>query len=101
MESLLMAAHSHSWAKDPVLLNGQKVVLSQAIVMVGQIRVFAFAPPGSCIRSLITTDGTNWTPDAQASLSFDSSIEYKFIRDPAVVQLTNSSYLMAYATPIP
>jgi len=43
----------------------------------------------------------DWTPDAQAALSFDSSIEYKFIRDPAVVQLTNSSYLMAYATPIP
>lgn len=45
--------------KGPVLLNGQKVVLSQAIVMSGQIRVFAFAPPGSWIRSLITTDGTN------------------------------------------
>jgi len=87
--------------KGPVLLNGQKVVLSQAIVMSGQIRVFAFAPPGSWVRSLITTDGTNWTPDAQAALVFDSSVEYKFIRDPAVMQLTNSSYLMAYATAIP
>jgi len=50
--------------KGPVLLNGQKVVLSKAIVMSGQIRVFAFALPGSWIRSLIITDGTNLTPDA-------------------------------------
>jgi len=87
--------------KGPVLLNCQKVVLSQAIGIGGQVRVFAFAPPGSWIRSLITTDGTNWTPDAQSALAFDSSVEYKFIRDPAVVQLANGTYFMAYATPIP
>ncbi len=88
-------------SKGPVLLNGQSVVLSQAAVIGGQVRVFSFVPPGSWIRALITADGTNWTPEAQPALVFDSSIEYKFIRDPAVVQLANGTYFMAYATPIP
>ncbi len=87
--------------KGRVLLNGKTVVLSQAIVIGGQLRVFCFAPPGDWIRSLITADGSTWQTDSKVALTFDSSIEYKFIRDPAVVQLSNGTYLMVYATPIP
>ena len=87
--------------KGPVLLDGKAVVLSQAIVIGGQLRIFCFAPPGSWIRSLITADGTTFRADSQLALVFDSSIERKFIRDPAVVQLANGTYFMAYATPIP
>ena len=31
----------------PILIDGQRVVLSQALVSGGQVRVFSFAPPGS------------------------------------------------------
>ena len=89
-----------SVGKGTVLLDGKTVVLSQAVVIGGQMRVFCFAPPGSWIRSLITADGTTFKTDSQVALTFDSSVEYKFIRDPAVVQLANGSYFMAYSTPI-
>lgn len=87
--------------KGPVLLNGKNVVLSQAIDIGGQLRVFCFAPPGDWIRSFITADGSTWQTDSKVALTFDSSIEYKFNRDPAVVQLTNGTFLMVYATAIP
>ena len=47
-------------------------------------------------------DGFTWVQDEDARVSYDgsSSLEKNFVKDPAVVQLDDGSYMMFYISAI-
>lgn len=79
-------------------MDGQPVVLSQVASVGGQSRAYGFLPRGAGIVSLVTTDGVTMQADPNRSLTLDPTLEYLFIKDPAVTKLADGSYLMVYAT---
>jgi hypothetical protein len=70
----------------------------------GTVRFYAFRPgPGGDIRSFLTEDGFQWEEEEGVRLALDteSGLEKSFVKDVAVIQLSDGSYLMVYCTVIP
>ena len=88
-----------------ISVNGhsEQFILSNWFRTASGLRIFAFAGATSDIRSFTTTDGTTLTPDATVSLGLplDSATEQSWVKDAAVQQLTDGTYLMAYVSEIP
>lgn len=83
-------------------IAGKPHVLSQAVMVGDTMRIYGFGPRGMEIRSFTTTDGATLVADTQLLLALDDARgEHIFIKDPAVVQLNDGTYLMVYATAIP
>lgn len=84
-------------------IGGEPYVLSQATQVGDVVRVYGFGPMGQSIRSFTTTNGADLTPDPAVLLALDASVtaERTFIKDPAVVRLSDGGYLMVYSTVIP
>lgn len=88
-------------SKEPRLtINGEKQMMVNGIAVPGGYRFYASAKE---INSFFTTDGKTWTPDAGSRLTSDTSsgLETAFIKEPAVVKLSDGNYLMVYAAEIP
>lgn len=67
------------------------------------VRLFGFAIPNQDIRSFISQNGHQWEVESGQRLLLDSSsgAESAYIKDPAIVQLTDGRYLMVYVSLIP
>ncbi len=91
---------------DPALfpVRGRPYIPTNEIVLEdGRIRFYAFTPGGSDIRSFITADGYTWEEEPEARLTLDTAngLEKEFLKDAAVVRLSDGTYLMMYTTLIP
>jgi hypothetical protein len=78
-------------------------VMSNEIQTDSGVRFYAFSPGYADFASYTSTDGITWTLEDGVPLSFEgnSELESKYIMDPAVAQLADGTYLMAYVTVIP
>lgn len=78
-------------------------VLTNGIPVPGGYRFYAPAPQDNSIRSIFTIDGITWTPDSGSRLTLDVTTgkESWSVKEPAVVKLSNGTYLMVYSTAIP
>jgi hypothetical protein len=83
--------------KESLTINGEKQMMVNGIPVEGGYRFYTSA---KAINSFFTTDGTTWTPDVGSRLASDTSsgLEKAFIKEPAVVKLSDGGYLMVYAT---
>lgn len=84
-------------------LDGQPYMMANAIPTDDGVRMYAFSNKGKDIRSFTSSDGYTWTADDGVRLEPDQSsgLEGDFVKDPAVIQLEDGSYLMVYVTAIP
>ena len=89
-------------------VDGKAQVLSQGLMVGDQMRIYGFGSPGQTrggweIRSFVTADGTTLIGDSRLLLSITGapSSESVFVKDPAVTQLADGTYLMVYSTVIP
>jgi|GEM_PF-2121567 len=78
-------------------------VLSNWFKTSSSVRVFAFSGATKDIRSYTTTNGSTFTADTTVSLGLplDSTLEKSWVKDAAVQQLADGTYLMAYVSEIP
>jgi hypothetical protein len=78
-------------------------ILTNGIPVPGGYRFYAPAPQDNSIRSIFTIDGITWTPDSGSRLTLDVTTgkESWFVKEPAVVRLSNGTYLIVYSTAIP
>lgn len=70
----------------------------------GRVRFYSFQLYPSEFRSFITEDGLTWTDEGHVYLSYEkgaNDLEGYYIKDPAVVQLPDGTYLMVYVTRAP
>lgn len=83
--------------------DGRVYVMANEIQTDSGVRFYAFSFNFPDFASFTSTDGSTWTMEEGARLSFDgdSEQESKYIKDPAVAQLADGTYLMAYVTVIP
>ncbi len=82
--------------------NGQPYVMANEINTTTGVRFYAFALHHP-FMTFTSTDGETWEVEATDVLSLDetSGLESAYIKDPAVAQLSDGTYLMAYVTVIP
>ena len=65
----------------------------------GRYRMFASFLPEKNLRSFITSDGTNWTLESGNRMTFTGvQPEELYLKDPAVLRLSNGSYLAVVTT---
>jgi hypothetical protein len=85
--------------------NGRPYLPTNEIVLDdGRIRAYAFTPGNrGDIRSFLTSDGRSWEAEQGIRLAVDpeNGLESDFVKDAAVIRLTNGTYLMVYVTVIP
>ncbi len=88
----------------------EKMILSSAIALDEGYRFYGFRHTGSKdakysfeIDSWTSEDGFTWAQDEGTRLTVDgtSAMEKNFVKDPAVVQLEDGTYMMFYITAIP
>ncbi len=86
-------AKSFFYGDDPYMM-------SNGIAFDDTYRFYAFNNTKGNIASFYTSDGETWTADEGVRLEVDSSSEYEndFVKDAAVVELPDGTYLMAYIT---
>ncbi|AVP99446.1 hypothetical protein C7S18_20735 [Ahniella affigens] len=84
------------------LIDGQAYKLAQAFSTATGLRIYAGGPGNQQIRSFTTSDGVTLAASPTIHLSFVSGQPHEstLIKDPAVVQLGDGSYLMAYSAGI-
>lgn len=83
-----------------------KLMFANGIAVVEGYRFYCFDTeqhPIHSIWSVFSTDGKVWTVEPGKRLEVDamSGLESTFVKDPAVVQLPDGSYMMFYVTGIP
>lgn len=66
-------------------------------------RIFGFFLPDKNINSFTSSDMQSWFADPSSRLEFDGATfnESEYLKDPAIVQLTDGSWLMVYVSRIP
>jgi len=96
-------AHSNdgiNFLRDPDF-NADGFMMANGIAVPGGYRFYAFRQDEG-IKSLFSTNGTDWSFDPGYRLQLDTmtGLEYGYVKDPAVVR-TSSGYIMYYVTRIP
>ncbi|MBL7899347.1 MAG: hypothetical protein JNJ99_12490 [Crocinitomicaceae bacterium] len=62
-------------------------------------RIMSAFLPEFNLKSFVTTDGSTWTVDTGFRLTYGgSALETDYVKDPAVVKLSDGSYFMVYTT---
>lgn len=81
--------------------DGKGYIFANAIAVSGGYRAYAF--DNRIIVSFFSKDGENWTAEdgVRLALNHTSGYETGVLKDPAVVQLPDGSFLMVYVTKIP
>ncbi|MBI4100235.1 hypothetical protein HY439_00640 [Candidatus Microgenomates bacterium] len=81
--------------------DGKGYIFANAIAIPGGYRAYAF--DNRTIVSFFSTDGEDWVAEDGVRLTLDpsSQLETGVLKDPAVVELLDGSYLMVYVTKIP
>jgi hypothetical protein len=89
--------------KIPFTVDGAGYIVSNGVKTEQGYRLYGFNIPLKNFRSFFSEDGIRWTVEEGIRLAFDSSsgLENQYIKDPAVIQLPDGSYLMVYVTRIP
>jgi len=65
----------------------------------GRYRIFAAFLPEKHLRSLISSDGTNWTFESGNRFTFvGAPLEESYLKDPAIVRLQDGTYFAAFVT---
>ncbi len=105
----------HATSSDGVTFTKQdtideNMILSSAVALDDGYRFYGFKHSGSKdvkysfeIDSWTSEDGFTWVMDEGARLVFDgtSAMERMFVKDPAVTQLDDGTYMMFYISAIP
>lgn len=88
------------YKKEDFNFESGTYVMANEIQVDGGVRFYAFDLKDMSFRSIFSSDGYNWKMEEGARLTFDknSSLESKYIKDPAVGKLADGSYIMAYCT---
>lgn len=78
-------------------------MLANATLVDGNVRMFGFSIDGTSIWSWDSKNGYTWTSNGAAlsATESDPAVESGLTIDPAVVQLSDGTYLMVYSTAIP
>ncbi len=87
-----------------LLIDGRPHAVSNVIPIEGGYRMFAFPHRVQpVINSFFTVDGVTWTPEPGTRLEMDpaAGLESGGVKDAAVAQLPDGSFLMVYVTEIP
>lgn len=89
--------------KTVFVADGAGYIASNGIAVNDGYRLFGFSVPRKNLRAFFSTDGMTWLAEPGVPLACDpnSPVESEYIKDPAVVQLPDGSYLMVYVTKIP
>ena len=96
-------AHSNdgiNFLRDPDF-SADGFMMANGIAVPGGYRFYSFREDQG-IKSLFSTNGTDWSFDPGYRLQLDTTagLEYGYVKDPAVVK-TGSGYIMYYVTKIP
>ena len=85
----------------PYAIDGKPTVMSNVLSFDGGYRMYGFRRGD--IRSFFSTDGISWKAETGIRLSLDEAtgLESEYVKDPAVIQLNDGTYLMVYVTQIP
>ena len=85
------------------LADNSDYVAANGVTAAGGFRMYAFAVPRKNLLSFFSADGMNWVQEDGVRLQHDpnSTVEGSYIKDPAVLQLADGSYLMVYVSRIP
>lgn len=83
--------------------NDESYWVGNEIKIENGFRFYGFSLHPSNIRSFTTKNGLNWQiePGIRLPLEQDNQKESRYVRDPAVIQLSNGKFLMVYVTKIP
>ncbi|MBI2595230.1 hypothetical protein HYW46_00655 [Candidatus Daviesbacteria bacterium] len=81
--------------------DGKGYIVANLIPALGGYRAYGFG--NKTIVSFFSKDGKDWVAEegVRLSINHNSGFETGVLKDPAVVQLSDSSYLMVYVTKIP
>lgn len=86
-------------SSGPFLDGSNQHFISNGYATGTSYRIMSAFLPEYNLKSFVTTDGTNWTVDSGVRLTFGgSSWENDYVKDPAVIQLPDNTYLMVYTT---
>lgn len=77
--------------------------MSNGVAVEGGYRLYGFSFRDKGFGSFFSTDGLTWEKEPGMRLTYDpqSSLEGEYIKDPAIQQLPDGTYLMVYVTRIP
>ncbi len=77
--------------------------MSNGIEVEGGFRLFGFSIPDKVFGSFFSADGLSWKKEDGIRMAYDpaSPLEGQYIKDPAIQQLPDGTYLMVYVTRIP
>lgn len=89
--------------KTQFTADGAGYIVSNELKTAAGYRLYGFNIPKRNFRVFSSSDGSNWTVEKEITLAFDpkSPLESQYIKDPAVIQLPDGSFLMVYVTRIP
>jgi hypothetical protein len=81
----------------------QPIVVSNELFFDATVRLYGFDYGQGELRSFTSTDGTSWarTPDVHLKLDTSVGLESEMVKDPALIRLSDGTYLMVYVTRIP
>ena len=84
-------------------IDSKTYILSNWMHLDEGFRIYAFSLENNDIKSFTTTNGQTLTAESGQRLAFDSSNsqESSFVKDAAVVELSDGTYLMTYVSEIP
>lgn len=82
-------------------VSGENMVMSNVLPTADGYRMYGFTRTD--IRSFSSKDGAAWTAEPGVRLALDTSggLESAYVKDPAVIKLSDGTYLMVYVTQIP
>jgi hypothetical protein len=84
-------------------LKFESFFMANGVVVEGGFRLYGFSFSDAAFGSFFSVDGQSWEKESGVRLAYDpeSPLEDQYIKDPAIQQLPDGTYLMVYVTRIP